>query len=378
MKFIHTSDWHIGRVLNDFSLLEDQRHLLTGLEALLEEERPDALVVAGDLYDRSVPPADAVALLGGFLNRVAGEMNIPVLAVSGNHDSPQRLSFGAPLLQRSGLFLEGVYRKDIARVTLQDSLGPVHFYLLPYVEPALVRADFPEETVKSYDDAFRVVIGHNLPAVDLTARNVLVAHGFFSYLKDPDSVARSESEVSLGGSDLIDARHMDPFDYAALGHIHRPQWVREPRMRYSGSLYKYSVSEWENEKSVTVVELGEKGSCSVSLRTLPALRDLRVLEGDFDSLLAEEPEEAGREDYIFARLSDRTLIPGAMARLRTVYPNILGLSLSSGGSGETLSQDFRTKSPEELFDDFCLAVTGEHPTEEEQAEFLSALKEVAP
>lgn len=377
MKFIHTSDWHIGRTMNDFSLLEDQRFLLRGLEALLEEEHPEALVIAGDLYDRSVPPADAVELLSGFFNRAAGELGIPVLAIGGNHDSPQRLAFGAPLMQRSGLYLEGVYRKDIARVSLRDSFGPVFFYLLPYLEPALVRADFPEASVKTYDDAFCTVIEHNLPAIDPSARNILVAHGFFSYLKDPDSIARSESEVSLGGSDLIDARHMELFDYAALGHIHRPQWVKEPSMRYCGSLYKYSVSEYKSQKSVTIVDLKEKGDLSVSTCSLPVLRDLRVLEGDFDSLLEAQPEESGREDYVFARLSDRMLIPGAMARLRTVYPNILGLSLTSQGSGAALTQDFRTKSPEQLFDDFYFSVTGKQPTEEEKAEFLSALQEVS-
>lgn len=378
MKFIHTSDWHIGRTMNDFSLLEDQRFLLQGLEALLEEERPDALVIAGDLYDRSVPPADAVELLSGFLNRVAGERGIPVLAIGGNHDSPQRLAFGAPLMRRSGLYLEGIYQKDIARVSLQDSFGPVFFYLLPYLEPAIVRADFPEASVKTYDDAFRTVIEHNLPAIDFSARNVLVAHGFFSLLKDPDPIARSESEVSLGGSDLIDAHHMEPFDYAALGHIHRPQWVKEPSIRYCGSLYKYSVSECGSQKSVTVVELKEKGNLSVATRSLPVLRDLRVLEGDFDTLLGAQPEEGCREDYVFARLSDRMLIPGAMARLRTVYPNILGLSLTSQGSGAALAQDFRTKSPEQLFDDFYFSVTGKQPSKEERAEFLSALQEVSP
>ncbi|MDD2955623.1 MAG: exonuclease SbcCD subunit D [Oscillospiraceae bacterium] len=378
MKFIHTSDWHIGRVMNDFSLLEDQRFLLCQLEALLVRERPDALVVAGDLYDRSVPPADAVALLGGFLSRVAGEMSIPVLAVSGNHDSAQRLAFGSSLLQRSGLYLEGIYRKDIARVTLQDELGPVHFYLLPYLEPALVRADFPEEKIKSYDDAFRLVIQHNLPAIPAEDRCVLVTHGFFSYLRDPDSIVCSESEVSLGGGDLIDARHMDLFDYAALGHIHRPQWVREPRMRYSGSLYKYSVSEAENQKSLTAVELRAKGEVSVSFPVLPVLRDLRVLSGSFDELSHGSPGAKDAEDYIFARLSDQMLIPGAMARLRSVYPNILGLSLSRSGSGAGLSQSFRTKSPEELFQDFYREVLGETPSAQQMEEFLSVLKEVSP
>lgn len=363
MRIVHTSDWHIGKTVGEFSMLEDQRYILNQLITFLKQQQAELLIVAGDLYDRSVPPAEAVSLLDDVLYRITTEAGVPVVAVSGNHDSPQRLSFASRLYEGAGLYLEGVYRKDIRRITLQDAYGRLNVYCLPYIEPALVRADFPGEKIHSYDDAFRAVIEHNLPRVDFSERNVLVTHGFFSYLREPQSVQRSDSEITLGGADLIDASYVRDFDYVALGHLHRPQTAGREHIRYSGAPLKYSVSESDACKSITTLELREKGQMSVKRYELSPLRDLRRLRGSFEELCAAAPTE----DYVYAELTDDSLIPGAMERLRAVYPNILGLCLlcreRERSAVVNAAAAVKAKTPLALFEEFYGAIRGEPITE---------------
>lgn len=367
MRIVHTSDWHIGKAIGDFSMLEDQRYILNELVDFLVRQQAELLIIAGDLYDRSVPPAEAVALLDDVLYRIASTAGVPIVAVSGNHDSPQRLSFASRLYERSGLYLEGVYRKDIRRISLRDEYGRLNVYCLPYIEPALVRADFPGEHIHSYDDAFRAVIEHNLPRIDFSERNVLVTHGFFSFLRNPDSVERSDSEIALGGADLIDAAYLRDFDYAALGHLHRPQTAGREHLRYSGSPLKYSVSESGTRKSITTVDLREKGEMSVKRYELSPLHDLRTVRGSFDELCATP----ATEDYIYAELTDDSLIPGAMERLRTVFPNILGMCLLSRererGAVVNAAASVKAKTPLALFEEFYGALRGEPITEARKA-----------
>ena len=367
MKWIHTSDLHIGKQLNEFSLLEDQRFFLYQLAQLAKEEQVDALLLSGDLYDRSVPPAEAVKVLDEFLRYTVMELKIPVLAIAGNHDSPQRLDFCSRLLRSSGLYITGRYQKQWEKVTLKDALGPVQFYLCPYLEPALVRADFPGKDLRSFDDAFAAVFEKNLPSIDFSKRNVLLAHGFFSYLKNPDSVARSESEVSLGGSDLIDAKRLENFDYVALGHIHRPQSTGKEHLCYSGSPLKYSQSEIPYSKSVVIAELREKGTLSLQRRALPPLRDMRVIQGYFDQILQKAPNQNEREDLVFFSLLDHTLIPNAMNRLRAVYPNALGLTMQrkDKDNSDILPAQKASKPVEDLFGEFYQMVTGEQLQKEQ-------------
>ena len=363
MRIVHTSDWHIGKLVGDFSMLEDQRHILSRLVDFLIQQQAELLLIAGDLYDRSVPPADAVALLDEVFYEITTQVGIPIIAVSGNHDSPQRLSFASRLYEGAGLYLEGIYRKDIRRVTLRDEYGDIHFYCLPYLEPALVRADFPQEKIRCCDDAFRVVMEHNFPSIDFSARNVLVTHGFFSYLKNPDTVERSDSEITLGGVDLIDASYVKDFDYVALGHLHRPQSAGRDYIRYSGSPLKYSVSESGGNKSVTTVDLHKKGTLSIKQYDLSPLRDLRTVRGSFDELCVSELTA----DYVYAELTDDSLIPGAMERLRATYPNILGMRLLSRererGSTVSTAAAVRSKTPLALFEEFYSAVRSEPITE---------------
>lgn len=368
MKWIHTSDLHIGKQINEFSLLEDQRFFLRQLAELAKKEQPDALLLSGDLYDRSVPPAEAVSVLDEFLSYITLTLKIPVLAIAGNHDSPQRLDFCSRLLRTSGLYLSGSYQKHWDKVTLWDDLGPVHFYLCPYLEPALVRADFPGRQLHSFDDAFAAVLEENMAQIDFSQRNVILAHGFFSYLKNPDSVARSESEVSLGGSDLIDAKHLENFDYAALGHIHRPQSTGKEHLCYSGSALKYSQSEIPYPKSVVIAQLEAKGALSIRRQPLPVLRDMRVIEGYFDQILNSTPDKKESQDFIFFSLMDHTLIPNAMNRLRAVYPNALGLFTKyRAGTDLSVPSQKAAKPIDLLFQEFYRSVTGEKTEAEQDA-----------
>ena len=369
MKWIHTSDLHIGKMFNDFSLIEDQRYFFQRLIALAEKEQVDAVILAGDLYDRSVPSAEAVELLNDFLCQMIMEKKIPVLAIAGNHDSPQRLDFGSQLMRSAGLHLVGSYRKTFEKVTLQDEYGPVHFYLSPYLEPALVRVDFPDDSIRSYDDAFSCVMRENRAQIDFDSRNVFVGHGFFSYLKDPDSVARSESEVSLGGSDLIDAAPLADFDYVALGHIHRPQMTGKEHIRYSGSPLPYSLSEIPFEKSVCVVELKEKGDFTVKTVSLPVLRKTRIIEGYFDEIMTHSPLTDEAKDLVYFSLLDHVLVPNAMNRLRAIYPNALGMRLKLQAVGEDLSlTEVHTAKPmDQLFTEFFESLTERQMSEKQQA-----------
>ena len=367
MKWIHTSDLHIGKQINEFSLLEDQRFFLRQLSELALKERPDVLLISGDLYDRSVPSAEAVSVFDAFLSHVTLELKIPVLAIAGNHDSPQRLDFCSRLLRTSGLYLSGRYKRHWDKITLQDEFGPVHFYLCPYLEPALVRTDFPNEEIHSFDDAFSAVLQENLFQIDFSQRNVILAHGFFSYLKNPDSVARSESEVSLGGSDLIDAKRLEDFDYAALGHIHRPQITGKDHLCYSGSPLKYSQSEIPYHKSVVVAQLGQKGHLMIRRQSLPVLRDMRMIEGNFDQILKSNPNEKESRDLVFFSLLDRVLVPNAMNRLRTLYPNALGIFMGRRNENGDLSVPSQkaAKPVDVLFEEFYQSITGEKPQEQQ-------------
>ncbi|MBC8545444.1 exonuclease SbcCD subunit D [Clostridiaceae bacterium NSJ-31] len=367
MRIVHTSDWHIGKLVNGVSMLEDQRYILNQIIDFLVTQQAELLLVAGDLYDRSIPSTDAVSLLDEAFYRITAEAGIPIVAVSGNHDSPQRLAFASRLYERSGLYLEGVYCKEIRRVTLRDTFGDIHFYCLPYLEPALVRADFPERKIHSCDDALRVVMEQNLPALDRDARNILVTHGFYSMLRDPDAVERSDSEIQLGGSDLIDAGYLDAFDYVALGHLHRPQKVGRDSIRYSGSPLKYSVQESGCAKSITTLDFHEKGNTSIKQFPLTPRRDLRIVAGSFEELTEPGHDKANREDYIFAELSDDSLIPNAMDRLRAVYPNLIGLDLAGRrreyDAAAGAAAAVKNKTPQELFEMFYNSVKQEPITE---------------
>ena len=323
MKLLHTSDWHLGKSLYEFSLLEDQERFLERLLEILREEKIDGLLIAGDIYDRPIPSSEAVRLFDSFLARAVLGLKVPVIAVAGNHDAGARLEFASELMGQSGYHIAGRARESIPTVTLEDEHGPVNIHLLPWLYPGDVRALLPQSGAKSFDAAYKALLEPALAALDQTQRNVIVAHGFFAGLGGQSLTC--ESEVSVGGMDIADSAVFSPFTYAALGHLHAPQQAGEPHIRYSGSPLKYSLSEQDQQKSLTLVELGPPGQLEVRQIPITAQRDLRTVRGTFEQLM--DPayhQNQNFEDYVFAEITDYgALYP--MEKLRTLFPRLLGL-----------------------------------------------------
>ena len=376
MKILHTSDWHLGRTLNEYPLLEDQSFRLAQLAGAVREQGAEAVVIAGDLYDRSVPPAQAVSCLDELLYSLTQELKVPVLAIAGNHDSPERLSFGSRLFSGAGLYVEGKAAREIRRVTLKDALGEVDFYLLPYFTPEEVRPWFPEQDIRTFDQAFQALIEENRPRIDPARRNVLIAHGFYQAVspeKALDGSIFSESEISIGQSDLMNLTPAaELFDYIALGHLHAPQTAGAGHMRYGGSLLKYSTSEARQKKGFTLVELREKGQVDLTFLEPVPKRDLRTIRGTLESLLADNQPS---EDYIMATLTDEGAILDAMPRLRERFPHILGVrfaareqDISSESASRQVEQLGRL-TPLELFERFYQQVR-EEPLSEQRRELV--------
>ncbi len=370
MKLIHLSDLHLGKRVNDFPMLEDQAYILDRVLEIAGEEQPDAVLIAGDVYDKTVPAAEAVALLDGFLVKLA-DRSLPVLLISGNHDSPERLAFANRLMEGRGVYIAPVYHGEVSPVTLEDDRGPVDFWLLPFLKPAHIRRFFPEEGVESFTDAMACAIRH-MP-LDPARRNVLVTHQFVT------GAARCESEeVSVGGADNVDASVFAPFDYVALGHLHGPQNVGGERIRYCGTPLKYSFSEAGHQKSVTIVELGEKGSLEVRAVPLLPQRDMVELRGSFAQL--KSPEFYGQVDrdaYVRVILTDENDIYDAMGQLRPVYPNLMALdydNLRTRSGAVVLEEADVKRDPLELFADFYQQ-QNHQPMSEEQRRYLTELLE---
>ncbi|MCR5093527.1 MAG: exonuclease SbcCD subunit D [Lachnospiraceae bacterium] len=349
MKLFHLSDLHLGKRLNEFSLIEDQRHILRQILRAADAEQPDGILIAGDIYDRSVPAEEAMRLWDDFLKGLA-DRHLPVFAISGNHDSAIRFSDHGRLMESTGIHLAPVYDGTVSRFSLSDAYGEVHIYLLPFIKPATVRPLFPDAEIETYTDACRTAVEHM--GVDPSARNILVAHQFVT------GAVRCESEeVVVGGLDNVDASVFDAFDYAALGHLHGAQSIGRETVRYCGTPLKYSFSEKDQTKSVTVVELSGKGD--IRIRTLPLtpLRDLREIRGSFEEITGIE-RAAGKqaEDYLHVILTDEDDVPEAMARLRHLYPNLMKLSYDNHRTREQQDIEGATRvesrSPMELFEEF--------------------------
>ncbi len=358
MKLIHLSDLHLGKRVNEFSMLEDQRYILSEILDIIDREAPDGILIAGDIYDKSVPSAEAVALLDDFLVRLSAR-NLQVFLISGNHDSAERMAFGGRLMAGSGIHMAPVYNGTTAPLTLTDIHGPVDLYLLPFLKPAHVRRCFPDQEITSYTDAVKAAI--DAMPLDTTRRNVLVTHQFVT------GAARCDSEdLSVGGSDNVDAAVFAPFDYVALGHIHGPQQVGRETIRYCGTPLKYSFSEARHKKSLTVVELEEKGH--VTVRTVPfhPLRDLVELRGTYEELtLRDFYESAGyRQDYVHITLTDEDDIPDAVGKLRIIYPYLMKLDYDNSRTRAGLLptddlEDMPRHSPLELLEPFYEAQNGQ-------------------
>ncbi|MBR6951337.1 MAG: exonuclease SbcCD subunit D [Oscillospiraceae bacterium] len=372
MKLVHLSDLHLGKRLREYSLAEDQTYILDRILDVVDAERPDGVIIAGDVYDKSSPSAEAVALFDGFLSKLAVR-GTPVFVISGNHDSAERIAYGRAIMSRSGVYLSSVYNGSVEPVILEDGYGAVNLYLLPFVRPTSVRAAFPDEKIDSYEDAVRTAIEHM--NVDQRKRNVLVTHQFVT------GAERSESEtVSVGGSDNVDVSVFAPFDYVALGHIHRPQNCSTPRVRYCGTPLKYSFSEARDEKSVTVAELGPKGELNVRTVPLIPLRDLADIRGSYDEItLRSFYEGTGwQSDYVRITLTDEEEIPNVGDKLRPIYRNWMQILYDNrrtqadrtvGGTDEEAE-----RSPLQLFSDLY-EQQNNSPMTDEQTAFMTGLIE---
>ena len=371
MRFLHLSDLHLGKRVCECSMLDDQRYILEEILSLLDAHPVDAVLLAGDLYDKPVPPAEAVRLLDWFLTALA-KRGLPVFAISGNHDSAERIAFGAQLLAGSRVYVSPVFEGAPAPITLTDEYGPVDLYLLPFLKPSAVRHVYPDEPIESYNDALGCVLRRCAPAPD--RRSVLVAHQFVA-----GAAACESEEPSVGGVDCVDAALFDGFDYVALGHLHSPQKVGRETLRYCGTPLKYSFSEAHQHKSASLVELGPKGSMEITLLPLTPKHDLREVRGSYMEL-TDRHTYAGTatDDYLHITLTDEQDIPDALARLRVIYPNLLRLdydNLRTRTQNELDAPEAAVqKTPLEHFADFY-QLQNNQPLSEEQAAFCQQLIE---
>ena len=370
MKLIHLSDLHLGKRLNEFSLGEDQEYILNQILKIVKEEQPDAVVIAGDVYDKAIPSVEAVSMFDEFLVRLAG-LRKHIFVISGNHDSPERIAFGSRLLEETGIHLSPVYGGSVEPVTLEDEFGPVDFYLLPFVKPIHVRRFYPEDPTDTYTQALSTAVAHmNL---DEHRRNVLVTHQFVT------GASRSDSEeISVGGADNVDSAVFDHFDYVALGHIHSPQHCGSEKIRYCGTPLKYSFSEAKDTKSVTVAELKEKGNLTIRTVPLKPLRELVELRGTFRELTDRNFYEntTWTRDYVHLTLTDEEDIPDAVGKLRLVYRNLMKLDYDNARTRSNAEitgiQAEDTRSPLELFAAFY-ELQNNQPMTAEQLVFLEEL-----
>ena len=371
MKLIHLSDLHIGKRVNEISMIEDQEYILYQILKIIDEEQADAVLIAGDVYDKSIPSAEAVTLLDDFLCRLA-QRDIPVFVISGNHDSPERLAFGNRLMEDRGVHISPVYDGNVASISLEDDHGVVDFWLLPFLKPAHVKRYFPDGGIESYTDALRTAVAHM--GIDPAKRNVLLTHQFVTGAATCDS-----EEISVGGSDNVDASVFADFDYVALGHIHGPQNIGSNKIRYCGTPLKYSFSEEHHHKSVTVVELGPKGQLELKLRPLTPKHDLRSIRGTFAELTDKAfYGNTVTDDYLQIILTDEEDVPEAIGKLRIIYPNLMKLTYDNTRTRTNRiidnAEDVKRKSPIQLFEELYESQNNQ-PMSEEQHQFALELIE---
>ena len=375
MKLIHLSDLHLGKRVNGYSMLEDQEYILKEILSIITAESPNAVLIAGDIYDKPVPPAEAVRLFDEFLVQLSRQ-NVQVFVISGNHDSPERIAFGSRLMDASGIHMSPVYQGAVEPISMTDPYGTVDFYMLPFIKPAHVRRFYEEESesIESYTDAMQTVIDH-LP-INPDHRNVLLTHQFVT-----GSVRAESEEISIGGSDNIDASVFSPFDYVALGHLHTPQNCGNTgHIRYCGTPLKYSFSEARDTKSVTVTELFEKGNLSIRTVPLTPLHDLTEIKGTYDTVTSRAfyEDTSWQEDYTHITLTDEEDIPDAIGKLRAIYHHLMKLDYDNkrtrSNTEITADLDVEQKSPIQLFSDFYEQQNNQ-PLTETQTAFLNELIE---
>ena len=371
MKFVHLSDLHIGKRVNEFSMVEDQRYILSRIIDIIDEIQPDGVIIAGDVYDKTTPSEDAVRLMNDFICNLA-DRNMKTFIISGNHDSAERLAFASQLIGRSGIYISPVYNGETVKYTLSDEYGRVNVYLLPFIKPAIVRRYFPDTEILSYTDAVKAAV--DSMQVDVSQRNIIVAHQFVT-----GAITSDSEEISVGGSDNVDAAVFDCFDYVALGHIHGPQKMTKATVRYCGTPLKYSFSETNHKKSVTVVEMGKKGDVKISAEPLRPLHDMRIIRGSYDEItLKANYENTRTDDYVQVVLTDEEDVPDAISRLRVIYPNIMQLKYDNRRTAVNMeiggAQNVESRSPLELFAEFY-RLQNNQPMTQQQTDYVARLIE---
>ena len=371
MRFLHLSDLHLGKRVNEFSMLEDQAYILKEILNIIDEQKVEAVLIAGDVYDKVIPSAEAVRLLDDFLTRLAAR-ELPVFLISGNHDSAERVAFGSRLMSSRQIYLSPVFESDVEPITVSDRYGEINIYMLPFVKPSLVKRVYPEEEIITYQDAVNAAVQHM--QIDTDKRNILLAHQFVT------GAARCDSEeMSVGGLDDVDAAIFDGFDYVALGHLHGPQKIGKETVRYSGTPLKYSFSEANQKKAAVIVDVEEKGK--INIQQIPFLpkHDMREIRGTYMEVTALDfYKDMKTDDYLHITLTDEEDIPDAIGKLRTIYPNIMKLSydnLRTRAAGTVRgTAEVEEKSPMELLKEFY-ELQNNQPMTDEQEEIARGMME---
>ncbi len=349
MKFIHLSDLHIGKKVNEFSMLEDQKYIFDEIISIIEQQKVDGVWIAGDIYDKSIPSREAVQVFDDFLTKIASK-NIPVFVISGNHDAAERIAFGAELMKQSKVYFSPVFDGNVSEIILKDEYGEIAIYLLPFIKPATVRPYYSDVEINSYNDAVKTVIEHI--NINKNRRNVLIAHQFVTGAEKSNS-----EDISVGGIDNVDADVFDNFDYVALGHIHKPQYVGRETIRYCGTPLKYSFSEVNHKKSVSIVTLKQKGNISIEKIDLIPQKDMCEIKGYYQEITAlQYYKNINVQNYMHIILKDEQDIVDAIAKLRSIYPNIMRLDYDNKRTQNNqkidITENIEYKTPLQLLQQF--------------------------
>ena len=374
MKIIHLADLHIGKRVNEFSMIDDQKYILNQILEIIDKEKPDAVIIAGDVYDKQVPSIEAVELLDSFISDIS-KRKTTTFIISGNHDSAERLAFGSSLMAMGKIYISPVYNGKISKYTLKNDFGSANFYLLPFVKPSHVKRFFPDKKIESYTDAIKVVVD-NLK-LDTSEINILIAHQFVT------GASRTESEeISVGGLDNVDASVFEDFDYVALGHIHRPQKIGTERIRYCGTPLKYSFSEVNDTKSVSIIEINSKEDFNLRMIPLIPKRDMRKIRGTYEELTTKNSyENTNTDDYIHVTLTDEFNVADAIQKLRVIYKNIMKLEYDNMRTRESRKINLddmviENKNPLEIFSEFYKLQNNKEMNDEQKKIIKKIMEEV--
>lgn len=373
MRFIHTSDWHVGRFLHERSLIEDQHYVLSQLSRLIKECKAEALVISGDLYDRSIPSPDAVKLLDEILSEIIIDRKIPVLIINGNHDSPERISFGSKIFSSNKLLIKTSFKDIFEPLELSDEWGKVSFWFLPYMTLDVLKSNLKDEEIKDYNDAIKKISEKIVQSFN-SSRNVLISHLFV----EKGVTSESERPFSVGGTDAVELSSFKDFSYVACGHLHKPQ--EQNNLAYSGSIYKYSFSEADHRKRYLLVDIGKNGEVKKESLDIKFKRDLRIVEGKIDEILKNGEKDNNKDDYILAKILDREIIYDPVGKISKVYPNILKIERPDfvvSPYSITGKEIQKSESPLRLFEKFYKDIWGEEPSQKEIKVMEEILKDIS-